>query len=335
MSKPITSTQFLAQLPKHKLRSAYLVIGVDGYLIDKVSRAVKDVVKKIMPDVEILTIYGDELSVSETGEYLDSYSIFSDSRLLVIRNAHQLKNKDAVINYLKDPEASQVLLLIADAVDGRLAVWKAIKELCVTIECEAIKYAGEMRNWLESALKQNRKTMEDKAKSLFLEKVELDFCTAENEMEKLLVFVGERPKLTENDVKTALPTTRVGTLTDFFKALGNRQTGEVLAKVNDMLENEWADLQILSTIYRFFLTIWKIHALKAKHISEREITATHLNDLFQTQRDNYLAYAKQYSPDELPHIFQVILDTDAKIKLSMAESNILMTLCVTDICHEH
>jgi DNA polymerase-3 subunit delta len=344
----LTSTQFLSQLNKVKSHPAYLIIGDDGYLVDKVYKSVRELIKKELAEFETVGIYGDELTAADLNDYLDSYSIFSDNKLLVIRNAERLGEQDknrkqpekqkqmleTVLTYLKNPEASQRLVLIANSVDGRQTVWKSIKELCLIIECEAIRFPGEMRNWLESTLRQNRKTMDDNAKSLFLEKVELDFCTAENEMEKLLVYIGERSNIAEKDVHTTLPTTRVGTLSDFYKALGNRQTGEVLSKVNDMLENEWADLQILSTVYKFFMNIWKIQALKAKHISDREITATHLNDLFQNQRESYLAFARKYSPEEIPGIFKTILDTDANIKLSMAESSVLMTLCINKICNE-
>jgi DNA polymerase III subunit delta len=334
MNKPLTSTQFLSQLPGLKPQPAYLIIGDDGYLVDKVYRAAKELARKSLQEFETLTLYGDELTISEIGEYLDSYSIFSDNRLLVIKNAHQLRDKELIAKYLQDPEASQVLILIADSVDGRQAVWKQIKETCLTVEVEKVRFPGEMANWLNAKLKSHRKTIEDQARNLFLEKVELDFCTAENEMEKLLIYIGERGTITVNDVHTTLPTTRVGTMADFYRVLGNRQTKDVILKVNDMLENDWADLQILSVLSRFFLTLWKITALKAKHISDREILSSHLNDLFQSQRENYLAYAKKYGAEAMPGIFETLLETDSQIKLTMAESNVLMTMCVSRICNE-
>ncbi|MCK7491914.1 MAG: hypothetical protein MZW92_09835 [Comamonadaceae bacterium] len=153
-------------------------------------------------------------------------------------------------------------------------------------------------------------------------------------MEKLLIYVSDRRNISEKDVQTTLPTTRVGTLSDFYKALGNRQTGEVLAKVNDMLENDWVDLQILSNLYRFFLTLWKIQALRAKHLSDKEILTSHLNEVFLNQRENYLAYARKYSPEDISRAFRILLETDESIKLSKAESSILMTLCINKICHE-
>ncbi len=346
MSKTLTCTQFFTQASTLKPQPAYLIIGKDAYLAEKVYATIKLFIKKSMPAYELITLYGDELAVSEISEYLDSYSIFSENRLIVIKNADRLGEEDKnrkqpekqkrmlelLSDYLKQPEPTQVIILMAESVDGRLAGWKAVKDACLCIESEPIRHAGHMKSWLESTLREHGKSMDLKAKNLFLEKVELDFCAAENEMEKLFVYIGDRKNITEKDVNATLPISRTGTISDFYKALGSRNTQDVLAKMLDMLANDWKDLQILSNIIRFFMSIWKIHALRAKHITENEILKSHLNDIFETQRNDYLAYARKYNPTELPGIFKTLLETDAQIKLSKAESETLMTLCILKIC---
>lgn len=348
MIKSLTCQQFYAQSATLQKHSCYLIIGDDGYLVDKVYLGIKDLVRKSMPVFEQVTLYGDELKVSEVSDYLDSYSLFSENRLLVIRNADRLGEEDKgrkqperqkrilelIANYLQSPEDTQVLVLLADSVDSRLTGWKKIKESSQIIECEPIKYAGEMKAWLESTLRTNKKTMDDSAKELFLTKVELDFCSAENEIEKLFIYCGDRNRITEKDVITTLPTTRAGTLGEFYKALGLRDTKNVLLRINDMLENDWIDLQILSNIIRFFMTIWKIHALQAKHISPGEIVSKHLPDIFQSQRAGYMAYAGKYKYKEIPLIFADILEVDAGIKLSIAQSDLLLSRLVVQICNE-
>lgn len=346
--KVLTSTQFFDQVSTLKLQPAYLITGKDAYLADKVCDALKQFVRQKMPSFELLTLYGDELTVSEISEYLDSYSIFAENRLLVIRNADRLGEEDKnrkqperqkrileliAIN-LSQPEPSQVIILMAESVDGRLAGWKSIKDSCQLIECEPLRHAGHMKSWLDSTLRLHQKSMDIKAKNLFLEKVELDFCTAENELEKLFVYIGDRKAITEKDVNTTLPTSRSGTISEFYKALGNRSAKDAIAKALDMLENDWKDLQILANIIKFFMSVWKINALRANQISDREILRSHLSDVFENQRNDYLAYARMYKTEELPSIFKILLETDAQIKLSMAESETLMTLCIIKICHE-
>ncbi|MCK7491913.1 MAG: hypothetical protein MZW92_09830 [Comamonadaceae bacterium] len=141
-------------------------------------KSVREIIKKELTEYEFIALYGDELTAADLNDYLDSYSLFSDNRLIVMRNAERLGEQDksrkqpekqkqmleTVLTYLKNPEATQRLVMIAASVDGRQTAWKSIKELCLTIECEDIRYAGEMRNWLENTLRQNHKIMDDSAK---------------------------------------------------------------------------------------------------------------------------------------------------------------------------
>ncbi len=346
--KPLKSQEFLASPAALKAASAYLVIGSDSYIVEKVCRALRELIRKKLPAYEAIVLWGDELSVSEISEYLDSYSIFAEERLLIIRNAHRLgeenKNRKApermklilsiIAKYLANPEPTQALIVIADSVDGRISEWKKIKEACQVIECDSIKYSNEMRAWLDSSLKANQKTMNSEAKNLFLEKVELDYKTADNELEKIMILVGERKNITLADVHTTLPTTRAGSLTEFYRALGSRNTASAVSKVLDMLENDWADLQILSNLFRFFFNLWRIQTLRAKHITVDEIISRHLKDIFENQRRDYFSYAAKYTPKELVKAFELIFETDSQIKLSMAEPEILLTICITKICND-
>ena len=348
MKKAWSSQEYISKAAGTKPESAYLIIGDDGYLVDRVYQTIRDIVRKSMPTFELITLYGDELNIPELSDYLESYSLFSDNRLLVIRNADRLGEEDRsrkspekqkrmldlINNYLQSPDASTIIILIANTVDARLAGWKKLKETCQIIECEPIKYSGAMKDWLEKTLRANQKTMDAKAKDLFLSKVELDFCSADNELSKLYIFCGDRKAITTEDINTTMPTSRAGALSDFYKVLGNRNTKDTLLKINEMLDNDWEPLQILSNISRFFMTIWKIHALRAKHISVGEIVSKHLYELFESQRSAYMSYSNTYPSKEIAHIFSHLLETDSSIKLSMAEPEVLLNLLIVKVCYK-
>jgi DNA polymerase-3 subunit delta len=347
MMKKLTSQEFLSSLSAQKPLPGYLIIGEDGYWADKVYRAIRSLIKRTMPVYDTVIVYGDEVKPVDLNEHLDSYSIFASNRLILLRNAHRLGEEDRgrllpgkdkpllaiLANYLEHPDPSMVLVIIAEKVDGRISEWKKIKDNCQIVECEKIRHGGGMSSWLESYLRSHQKSMDKDVKVLFLEKVELDFLTAENELDKLLILVGDRKNITLKDIHTAMPTTRIGTQADFFRALGNRQTAAVLDKVLDMLNNEWVGMQILSMVFRFFLSIWKIQTLRAMKYTQQEIVSKHLNELYENQRREYPAFASNYKPDEMPGIFETILETDAQLKLSKASPETLMTICITRICN--
>lgn len=345
--KSLTYQEFFSQPPTRGFHACYLITGKDGFLIDRTYTLIRESIKCFLDKPDIVTIYGDEITIPDLSDYLESYSIFASNRILIIRNAERLgeenktrknperhkKMADIIGKYLETPDPSQAIILIAESVDSRLTGWKKIKEIALQIECHPPKHAGEMRAWLDAILKEKQIRMDNTARELFMSKVELDFCTAENELTKLCILIGERKVISETDVKTTLPSARAGTVSDFFRALGNRQTKDVLAKTDEMLASDKEPLMLLATITNFFKTIWKIHALKAKHISLSEISSKHLMDLFMTQRNEYISYTNHYKPSEIPAIFTALLELDSQIKLSMAEPEVLFTLCLMKICH--
>jgi DNA polymerase-3 subunit delta len=346
--KSYSYQQLITQPASAIYHHCYLVLGKDGYLGDKTYQFLSQLIKKKLDSPETILIYGDELTTAELSDYLESYSVFAANRILIIRNADRLgeenksrKNTDRqkkmlelITAYLQNPETSQVIIMIAEAVDGKMTGWKKIKEAAIIIECNPPRYAGEMVAWLIQVLGEKRISIEPRAKELFLSKVELDYCTADNELDKLFILIGQRKTITEKDVQTSMPSTRAGTQTDFYRVLGNRQTRELLLKVDEMLAGDLEPLILLSTLSKFFQTLWKIHALKNKHISAAEIAEKHLNEIFATQRNEYIAYTNKYPYREMTSIFQTLMDTDTRIKLSMAEPKILLTICLMKICYD-
>jgi len=190
-----------------------------------------------------------------------------------------------------------------------------------------------MRAWLDQQLGEAGKSMETNAKQAFLQKVELDFSTACNELEKLFIYTSDKSIIKESDVQTTLATARAGTLTDFYKALGARELNKLLPQIEEMLADDWEPVQINANLFRFFHTLWRIQACRRKHLTDREISEHHLSDIFPSVRKYYFDYVAVYPYQELHSIFQLLLQLDSQLKLTAAEPAVLFDWYLTKICH--
>lgn len=315
-----------------RLGTSWLLSGGDAYLSDLVLDAIRTKLKKT-DDIDLFIIYGDDVSASELYDQLDTLSIFSRAKLLIIRNAHKLGKKEleALEAYFQSPSEIQSVALVVDKVDSSLSAWKTIKAGCTTILCEPPRYGGALRAWLDKTLNTMNKSMTFKARDEFINRVELDYAYAANELIKLDILTGNRHAINEQDVLKSLGTTRTGAVIDFYRALGKRQTKEALIAVDKMLMSDWEPLQVFFHYTKFYTILWRIQVLKKAHFSEAEIISKHLTDVYQTQRREFVEFAKSFSLESLETIFPLLLDTDAQLKLSMAEPNILLTACLIKI----
>jgi len=314
------------------LGSSYLLLGTDTYLADRIIDVLRSSLRK-QANADTLIVYGNEVKSSELSEHLDTFSVFSEAKLIVIRNAESMDKKvlEVLSAYFESPSEIQSLAIVAEKTDQRLKTWKTIATACLTLNCDPPRYGAAIKNWLQKSLNQMGKTMLPKAQDEFMNRIELDYYHAANELAKLDILTRDAKVITEADVLKSLGTTRTGTLIDFYRALGRKQLKPCLEAIYRMFYADWEPLQILFQFNKFFSTVWKINLLRQKHISPQEIMSKHLFEVFATQRKDFLDFAPNYSLASLEKIFGILLETDSQYKLSAAESSVLFTNCLVRI----
>lgn len=310
----------------------YLLVGTDSWQADYVLKMIQSGLK-LQQDIETINLYGDDIQRNELSEVLDTYSIFASSKLIVIRNAEMLKAADqqALAAYFKDPSETQSIVINASKVDKRFSAWKAIRQGSLEVICNPPRSHYDIQKWLDFVLREKGKRMDSSARSAFLARVELDYAIAANELEKLLLMAKDRQSVSAKDVERSLGTSRVGTMIDFYRALGRRDLPECLSTINRMLDSDWEGLQVFYQFNKFYNSIHNILALKANKISDSEIANKHLYDLFPTQRQEFIQFAKNYSLKQMRCIMKILLETDSQFKLSMSTANTLLELCAIRI----
>jgi len=329
---PLNALEAINQ--KVKLGQNFLLAGSDAFLIDRVIGNIRNQLKQ-HDDVDLSIVYADEVKnkAGELAEHLDTFTIFSSNKLIVLKNAEQLNKKELEVlaDYCQSPAESQSLVLTVEKFDARLAAWKKISAACVRINCDPPRWGGEIRAWLISELKRIGKNMSPKGIEEFSSRVELDYYSAANCLDKILLLVNDRKSINEADVLASLGTTRTGTLIDFYRALGKRNNKATIEAVEKMLNADWEPLQVFFQLYRFFLILYRVQLLRKKHLSDSEISNKHLGEIFTSQRKEYLDFAAAYSISALESIISILLDTDSKLKSSSIDKNMQLVLAIISI----
>lgn len=316
------------------LGNSYLLQGSDAYLIDTHIERIKRQIRS-KHDVDTTVLYADELrnKAGELAEHVDSFSIFSESKIIIIKNVDLLLKKEleVLVQYFEAPAENQTLILVGDKYDSRLGVWKKINAATAKILCDPPKFTSDIRNWLTTELNRVGKRMSPKAMEDFSSRIDLDYFSAANELTKLTLLVGERATITEQDINQSLGTTRTGTKIDFLRALGRKNAKAALEAVELMLEADWEPLQVFFQISSFYTVLYKIVLLRAKRVSDMEISAKHIGEIYQSQRREYLEFANNHKQAELEAILEILLETDSRLKSSIVEKNVELAVALLKI----
>ncbi|HNT52750.1 MAG TPA: DNA polymerase III subunit delta, partial [Candidatus Syntrophosphaera sp.] len=280
---------------KVSLGQNYLLLGGDAYLTDMVADVIyARLAQSAAPDR--LIVYCDEVKATELNDLLDAYSIFSSSKMILLRNAELLKKQEleTLAAYFTEPSDGQTLVVTADKVDARVAGWKKIRDVCQVVTCDPPRFSSELVPLVNLVLSRLGIRMSESAKSLFINRVELDFASVYNELQKLGLLLGARKLISDEDIIRSIGISRVGTQIEFFRSLGNRQSKTCLQLLEKMLSSDWAPLQVLFLINRFYFSIYKIMLLRENHFSATEIIRAQLPEHFESQRAEFVRFSDHY-----------------------------------------
>jgi DNA polymerase-3 subunit delta len=155
----------------------------------------------------------------------------------------------------------------------------------------------------------------------------------QNELDKLFTYLGDRTRVTPEDVADVVGVTRGFTVFDLQNAIGKKSLEEALRIVKRMIETGETSQLTIVMLTRYFNLLWKLQNLLAHNTSETEaLAATRISPYYFK---DYTAAIKQYSPTQIEHAFQVLLEADVQLKSTSPDPYHLMEMLVYSLIRDH
>lgn len=238
-------------LASGRLQSLYLLVGCESYLRDSAACSVSDVA----------------LSGSLLREFNESaFSLLSDSAMAAIAAAEQLPmmserrvvrikdfaklretDEEIIIRYLDRPLDSTVLVFVADDLDKRKKLTKALLATCAVVEFLAVKDA-EAKAWARTRLKELKTTADDRVLSEVIRLVGTNLQTLRSELDKLAAAAIETRQITMELVDQLIARSRELSNFDLGDQLIAGDRRRALETLHRLLEDDVAPVMLLGLI---------------------------------------------------------------------------------------
>lgn len=149
------------------------------------------------------------------------------------------------------------LIITADLVDKRRALYKAIRQKGVIIDCSvpkggrrADKMAQEaaLSARKETILKRAGKSIDQNAFQAICEMTGFDLRTFSHNIEKLISYIGRRSTITVDDVRSVVKRTKKDPIYELTNAISDRNIQTSLFMINSLLVDNLHPLQILAAL---------------------------------------------------------------------------------------
>lgn len=331
-----TYKDFQPVIKSKKFAPVYLFYGSEDYLIDQcVDGIVHTILDDGMKGFNFDTLYGSKANAQEVVAVASAFPMMSEKRVVIVKEFEKLvtedTSKEILATYIERPLNSTCLILISLEPDFRKKPFTDLKKHAQLVECKAL-YDDEVPDWIEDYVRSLGRKITPEAVVLLQEQVGNSLRALANEVNKILIFIGERPQITLEDVASVVGASKGYTIFDLQNEIGRKDLAKALAVLGTMLQQGQNAQKIITMLTRFFIQLWKlsdpnIHRLPSSDIA-KEIG---VHPYFLRQLKQFQA---NYTAPQIEKNFGYLLKTDTVLKTTSRDPKIVLDLLVYSLIKE-
>ena len=270
------SDRFVADVKAGKLAPGYVFVGDEVFFRKRCREAI---LQHLVPaEVRELSLYDMDLTEVELREVLDrarTPSLMSPVQVFFVRGVNTLYGRGkhdeefaAIDEYFKNPNPDALLIFVADHIsipaDVRRMeltdkeryerIRETLGEFVPVLEFARVEEADAVKWAIHTASAQAVKLESDAAREL-VDSLGGDMMMVANELEKLVLFVGEKKRITLGDVETLVLAAKQRSFYELTDAISARDCARALAVLDAILsagEGEEAAIGHLYMLARTF-----------------------------------------------------------------------------------
>jgi len=358
--RPFAQTdRFMSEVEARKLRPAYVFVGDEVFFRKRCREAILQ--HLVPPDLRDFSLFEFDLGETDLAEILDrarTPSLMAPFQVFFVRGVKNLfargSNEEKLASieaYCKDPNPDAVLIFVADHIsipaDARrmdmtdkdryeriretLGQYCAIVELARVEEGEAIRWIGEYCST------QNVKIEPDAAREL-VDALGGDIMMVSNELEKLILYVGEKRRVTLGDVETMVLAAKQRSLYELTDAISARDRVRALEILDAMLTTGEGDEAAIGHLYMLAKTFRQMLVILERNVRDQRMLWAALWQGFRVPpfaAEDIIKQARRYkSRRELTRAIRLVAKTDLALRSNPPSKGLVLEKLVLDLTTE-
>ncbi len=331
--KQISVTSFNKFIDNPIKDNLFVIYGEERFFHDSILSKIEDrhFKDKADKDLNFHIFYGSESSVSEILSACLSYPMFTERKLVVVKefDSLQITDKDSFLKYISNPQSSTTLVIIAEKF-GTNKFQKDILNHAVSIQCRNLS-SGDIYQWGFEKFKDAKIDASKESIAFLVENIGSNLLRLNLEIEKIKNYLGPDEPLTLDKVSKITGFTRDVNIFNLQKSLAAKDLKACLKIGYHLLEQGESMAAILPMIFIFFRRMWIVKQLLEKNHSEKNILNL-LGGSSYAYRDIFATHTN-FTNDHLHIIFEKILEAEIQLKTSQKTMESILTILSYFICN--
>ena len=317
-AKNITFQSIMHDLQERKFVPVYYLVGDEPYYIDRIADYIAEhVLQPEERDFNQTILFGSDVTAAQIADTARRYPMMSEYQVLIVKEAQNLKNTEAIEKYLKAPMSSTILVMCLknSKIDGRK------KELVKNIQASGVLFESnklkdrELPAFIEKYLKAREVSIDPKSTQMIAENIGSDLSRLTSELDKVVLSLDQKDRrVTPQIVEDQIGVSKEFNGYELRDAIVNRNVykANLIIKYFDENPKAGSIYSFLPMLFNYFQNL--MIAFYAPNNKSQEGVAEWLELRNAWAAKEYMTGMRNYSGMEVMQIISKLREIDAKSK---------------------
>ena len=317
-SKNVGFERIMQDLQERKFVPVYYLMGDESYYIDKISDYIAEhVLQPEERDFNQSVLFGSDVNASQIADAARRYPMMSEYQVLIVKEAQNIKNTEALEKYFKQPMTSTILVMCHKngSVDGRKREYlKAIQSAGILFESKKLR-DRDLPVFIENYLKQRQVSIDAKSTQIIADSIGTDLSRLASELDKVVLSLPEQDRrVTPQVVEDQIGVSKEFNSFELRDAIVNKNVFKANQIIKYFDENPKAGsiYAFLPMLFNYFQNL--MIAFYAPNNKSQEGVAEWLELRSPWAAKDYMTGMRNYSGMKVMQIISKIREIDAKSK---------------------
>ncbi|PTI21733.1 DNA polymerase III subunit delta [Staphylococcus warneri] len=320
------------------------IVTVYGEVADLVEKKSSEIINKYLQtekdDFNFIKFNLYETEITPIIEETLTMPFFSDKKAILVKNAYVFtgekvtkelnQNTDQLMEFLEKYDGDNLIIfeVYQNKLDERKKLTKTLKKNGQLKKVEQMS-EEEIKKWIQSKLNENFKDIKQDALNMFIELTGVNFNIISQELDKLMLFLGDRPTINKDDVNQIINRSleqNVFLLTEYIQ---KRQKNKAIQLVKDLINMKEEPIKLLALITSNYRLYYQCKILSQKGYSGQQIAKTVNVHPYRVKLA--LGQVRHYQLEDLLNIIDSCAETDYKLKSSYMDKQLILELFILSL----
>lgn len=260
--------KIISDWKKKLFKPVYWLEGEEDYFIDKIVHyAEHNILTESEAGFNLTVFYGRDADWTQVINACKRYPMFAERQVVLLKEAQHMRDIDKLESYISQPLISTIFVVSykEKKVDGRTQLAKLLKTKAELFTTKKM-YDNALPEWTNELVKSKGYTISQKAVLLLVDHIGNDLSRIDNEIDKMLVNLGTRTSITEDDIEKYVGVSKEYNPFELQSAMAAKDLPKAMRIIQYFEANpKAAPIQlVLPTLYNLFSKTYMIFGQSAK-----------------------------------------------------------------------